>query len=132
MNVFNSNGYSKNRCIKDFLKVEKCPMIKKDPRDRFSWLPFPFIQGTTNKIARTLRKDKVPSTFRPLNTIKSSLRSMKDHVDPKNMKGVYLIPFSCRTPYIGDTGHSINERIHEHATYIKIGRKRYSTFFSFG
>lgn len=104
-------------------------MIKKDPMDRFSRVHLLFIQGTTNKIARILRKDKVPSTFKPLNTINIVLRSVKDDVDPKNMYGVYLIPCSCRTPYIGETYHSINESIHEHATNIKLGRTCPLVFF---
>lgn len=115
LNTFHSNGYSKNQCLKYFLKVEKGPMIKKELRDRFSGVDLLFIQGTTDKIARFLRKHKVPSTFRPKNTIKSSLKSVKDHVDPKNMKGVYLIPCSYGTPYIGEINRSINQRIHEHS-----------------
>lgn len=61
------------------------------------------------------------STFRPLNTIQSSLRSVKDLVDPKNMKGVYVILCSCGTLYIGETGRSINQRIREHVADIKHG-----------
>jgi len=38
------------------------------------------------------------------------------------MKGVYVIPCSCGTPYIGETGQSINQRIHEHVADIKHGR----------
>ena len=73
----------------------------------------------TNKIARILRKRNVPSTFRPLNTIRSSLRSVKDPVDPKDMKDVYVIPCSCGTPYVGETGCSINQMINEHSADIK-------------
>jgi len=40
------------------------------------------------------------------------------------MKGVYVIPCSCGTPYIGETGRSINQRICEHAADIKHGRTR--------
>lgn len=59
-------------------------------------------------------------------TIQSSLRSIKDLVDPKSMKGVYMIPCSGGTPYIGETDRLINQRIHEHATYIKHYRTRSS------
>jgi len=38
------------------------------------------------------------------------------------MKGVYVILYFCGTPYIGDIGHLINQRIHEHATDIKHGK----------
>ena len=40
------------------------------------------------------------------------------------MKGVYIIPCSFGTPYIGDTGFSINQRIREHAADIKHDRTR--------
>lgn len=68
----------------------------------------PFIQGTTYKIAKSLKNHKVPSKFRPLNTIWSSLISVKDHVNPKDGEGVYVIPCSCWTLYIGETRRSIN------------------------
>jgi len=35
------------------------------------------------------------------------------------MKGVYIIPCSCGTPYIGETGRFINQRISEHAVDLK-------------
>lgn len=85
---------------------------------------FLFIQGTTDKIARILKNHKSPSTFRPLSTIRSSLQSVKDPVNPKDGKGVYVIPCSYGTPYISETGRSINQRIYEHVAYIKHGRSR--------
>lgn len=76
----------------------------------------------TDKTARILRKNKFLSTFRPLSTIKSSLRSVKGLMDPKNMKCVYVIPCSFGTTYVGESGCSINQRIQEHAEKIKHGR----------
>lgn len=86
----------------------------------------PYIQGTNDRIGRILKKHNVPTTFRPLNTISSSLRFVKDLVDPKDMKGVYAILCSCGTPYIGETGHSINQRINEHLVDLKHGRAKSS------
>jgi len=42
------------------------------------------------------------------------------------MKGVYIIPCSCATPYIGETGRSINQRISQHATDLKHRRTKSS------
>ena len=42
------------------------------------------------------------------------------------MKGVYIIPYSCGTPYIGETGRSINQRISEHAADLKHRRTKSS------
>lgn len=119
LNVFEFNGYNKSMGIKDFQKSYKGLRIKNEPRESASNVLHPFIQGTADKIARVLRKHDVYSTFKPSNTIRSSLKTIKDPMNLKDMKGVYLIPCSCRTPYIGETGRSINQRIQEHAADIK-------------
>jgi len=51
---------------------------------------------------------------------------VKDPVNPKDMKGVYLIPCSCGTPYIGETRRSIHQRISEHAANLRHGRTKSS------
>ena len=38
------------------------------------------------------------------------------------LQGVYFILCSCGTPYIGETGRSINQRIHEHVADLRHGR----------
>ena len=58
--------------------------------------------------------------------IRMSLRLAKDPINPKDMKGVYIIPCSCGTPYIGETGHSINQRISEQAADLKHRRTKSS------
>lgn len=104
LKVFENNGYSKHLGRKAFLKVSIGPRIRKEPRYLITTIQLPFIQGTTDKISRILKKHKVSSSFRPLNTIESSLRSVKDLVDPKSMKGVYIVSCSYGTPYIGEIG----------------------------
>lgn len=111
--------------LKAFLKACKSHKVKKDPNDCSSGVHLPFIQGTTDRIARILKKPNIPSTFRPLNTI-ISLKSIKDLVDPKDMKAIYVILCSCRTSYISETSRSINQRIKEHTADIKHGRIRSS------
>ena len=82
----------------------------------------PYIQGTTYKLARILKKKNIGENFKPLNTIRNSLRSVKDFVDPIEHKGVYMVPCSCGKQYIGETGCSFRIRIQEHATDIKHNR----------
>ena len=53
-------------------------------------------------------------TFSPPNTIGKMVDSAKDHVDLKNQKDVYIIPFSCGKVYIGETERSINICLKEH------------------
>ena len=128
LNVFCNNGYSMSQGLKAFLKAEKGHVNKnkKEPSEWYGSVNLPFIQGTTDKIAKILKKHKVSSYFKPLNTIRSSLKSVKDPIDPRDGKGVYIIPCSCGTPYIGETGRSINQRICEHAADIKHRRSRSS------
>ena len=45
---------------------------------------------------------------------------------PKDLKGVYLIPCSCGTPYIGETGRSIQQRMNEHVADLRHGRTKSS------
>eukprot|EP00253_Pinus_taeda_P030797 PITA_30797 len=126
LDVFVRNGYSRHLGQRAFLKAKKEPSTRRDPKDRAMGVNLPYIQGTTDRIARILRKYDVLATFRPLNTISGSLRSVKDPIDPKDMKGVYVIPCSCGTPYIGETGCSINQRICEHSADLRHGRTKSS------
>jgi hypothetical protein len=87
----------------------------------------PYIQGTTYKLARILKKKNIGATFKPINTIRNSLRLVKDHVDPIEHKGVYMISCSCGKQYIGEIGHSFRIRIQEHVIDIKHNRTRPST-----
>jgi len=126
LDVFVENGYSRYMGQRAFLKASKNSLTKGEPKDRVLGVHLPYVQGTTDRIGRILRRHSIPVTFRPLNTIRMSLRSVKDPIDPKDMKGVYMIPCSCGTPYIGDTGRSINQRISEHAADLKHRRAKSS------
>lgn len=88
LKAFNKNGYSRSQGLRDFLNAEKGPKRKMDPKDWSSGVHLPFIQGITDKMARVLKKHKIHSSFIPLNTIQSSLHSVKDPVNPKDRKGV--------------------------------------------
>ena len=108
LNVFVENGYSIFLGQRAFVKASKNSLSHREPKERVPGVLLPYVQGTTDKIGRILRSHDVPVTLRPLNTIRMSLRSAKDPIDPKDMKGVYLIPCSSGTPYNGETGRSIN------------------------
>ena len=105
--------------MKAFQNATKTPRSKEQTNNDVSRVYLPYIQGTTDKLVRILKKKNVGATFKPLNTIRNSLRSVKDFVDPIEQKGVYMILCSCGKQYIGETYHSFRIRIQEHATYIK-------------
>ena len=79
-----------------------------------------------DKISCILKKNGIPTTFKPLNTICNYLKPIKDKIDPKYHKGIYLIPCSCGKTYVGETGRSFNTRIQEHASDIKHNRSKSS------
>lgn len=62
-----------------------------------------------------------------MNTINHSLKYVKEPIDTRCHKGVYLIPCSCGKPHIGETGRSVLRRIQEHATDIKHNRFKTSS-----
>jgi len=102
------------------------PRVKLARDDPISKIHLSYIQGTTDRIAHILKKVNVSSSFKPLNTFKNSLRCVKDPIDPKDSKGVYLVRCSCGISYIGKICRSIKQRTIEHATYIRHNRSRSS------
>jgi len=65
-------------------------------------------------IGMILEKHKLKTVFKPSRTIQQSLISAKEKQDPLSASGVYRIPCSCGSVYIGTTNHSVNMRIAEH------------------
>jgi hypothetical protein len=97
---------------------------KEQNPNRSAYLPY--IQGVTDRISRILSKKEIKTSFEPLVTIKQSMRSVKDKLNPHNGKGIYKIECSCGKCYIGETGRSFQVRIKEHGADIKNERIRTS------
>jgi hypothetical protein len=68
---------------------------------------------------KILSKKEIKTSFKPHETIKQNMRSVKDKPDPHKGKGIYKIECSCRECYIGETGRSFHIRIKEHGADIK-------------
>ena len=60
LDVFVKNGYSRHLGQKAFLKAEKEPSVQKDPKDRILGVHLLYIQGTTDRIARILKRHNIP------------------------------------------------------------------------
>jgi hypothetical protein len=86
LNVFKNNGYKKHQVTKDFQNATKTPRNKEQTNNDVSKVYLPYIQGTTNKLARILKKKNIGATFKPLNTIRNSLRLVKTLLIPLNIK----------------------------------------------
>ena len=117
MDVFKKNGYRRHQGIKAFKKAEN-PKNKQPMEDCAGKVHLPYILGTIDKISYILKKN-IKTSFKPMNTINRCLKSIKDPIDPKYHKGVYLVPCSCGKTYIRETGRSISTRIQEHVADIK-------------
>jgi len=104
LEVFKNNGYNKTQSLKAFQRACKGPRVKTAPVDPISKVHLSFIKGTKDMIAHFVRRKNISSSFKPLRTIKNSLSSAKDPIDPKDMKCNYLVPCSCGIPYIRETG----------------------------
>ena len=86
----------------------------------------PYIKGVTDKIARVLRKNEIFAQFSASGTIRQKMRSVKDGINPEQLKGVYTINYSCGRSYIGETGRSLQKRLKEHEVDIRYERSRTS------
>ena len=108
-NVFLSNGYNLtqiNKALDRTMKTqENRPKDASKQRKVGEHKAFlPYIQGTTDKIAKHIKKKNIDSIFSPPNNIRNLFRYVKDPIEPSLKKGVYLIPCECGKAYIGETG----------------------------
>ncbi|XP_076390580.1 uncharacterized protein LOC105662853 [Megachile rotundata] len=81
----------------------------------------PYIQGTTDRIGRILRKHNIRTVFTTHTKIGQLLTSPKDPQPQLSTPGVYKIPCSCGQIYIGETGRSVNTRLTEHECCARLG-----------
>ena len=86
----------------------------------------PYIKGTTERIAKILRKENIKVSFSPPNSLRTMLDHAKDSINPSLHRGVYSIPCTCGKQYIGETGRSFQIRLKEHIADIKHNRVKKS------
>ena len=107
-----ANGYTK-REIGQVMKSSLQPKPK-DKEQLKHIAVIPYIKGTSDQLARLLRKHNIFSILKPINKIEGCLTSVKDKTPAENLAGVYKIPCSCSKVYIGQTGRRIITRVKEH------------------
>ena len=84
----------------------------------------PYIHGTYENISNVLKSKQIKIVFHPPNSLRNILDKEKDRINPMQKKGVYLVPFSCKDVYIGESVRSIQIRLKEHCADIKHERKK--------
>ncbi|XP_055837278.1 uncharacterized protein LOC129905735 [Episyrphus balteatus] len=108
------NGYSlKQRSWKP--KTKPTQDIQNENEKR-AFLPY--RKGVSEGIGRILSNYGIKSIFKPPAKIRQILRSPKDKIPLQN-PGVYSVPCSCGSEYIGETKRSISTRLNEHIKAIQ-------------
>ena len=115
------NGLSKK--VKDQRNLPKTKRLtkKKDDQHRCKGMVvLPYVQGVTEKIARTLKQHDIAAAMKPHTTLRSLLVHPKDKRDPANTTdAIYEIPcMNCNSCYIGETGRTFNTRLEEHKSEV--------------
>ena len=87
----------------------------------------PYVNQTSERIAKVFKKYGVTSVMKPPNSIRQKLVHPKDKILKEKSSGVvYQIPCrNCSASYIGETGREYAARKKEHQTDVEKNRKRY-------
>ncbi|XP_076659914.1 uncharacterized protein LOC143363201 [Halictus rubicundus] len=116
------NGFSKhkiNRTIDRLVKPKDNRTTHNNENYRTTFLPY--VQGTTDRISRILKKHNIKTIFTSHTKIGQILTSPKDPQPRLSTPGVYKIPCSCGKVYIGETGRSVSTRVKEHERCARLG-----------
>ena len=121
--VFIANGYPRmkvtelmNRRPRMKAKTEEEELEGKEKL----LLVLPYIQGLSEKIARTCTKFDVKTAFTARPTLRNLLVQVKGKPPSTSRLGiVYCIPCNCGRVYIGETGRCLSIRISEHKRAVQ-------------
>ena len=118
------NGYPPqfvNNCRKSSTQIAESD---ETPAPRAtSFASIPYVQGTSERIKRTLNKANIKTTFKPFRTLESIFKKPKDRPAGNQVKGiVYKVQCrSCSFNYIGESKRSWSSRGDEHKPGTRAG-----------
>ncbi|XP_055858997.1 uncharacterized protein LOC129921274 [Episyrphus balteatus] len=119
-NVLQANGYSKKqRTWKPKVSQER----EESNLDKKAFLPY--VKGVTDRVGKVLKRYGVKSIFMPPKKIKNYLQSPKDQF-PLQTPGVYAVPCSCGSCYVGQTQRNIATRLKEHISAVSKSQREKS------
>ncbi|KAK9874835.1 hypothetical protein WA026_005651 [Henosepilachna vigintioctopunctata] len=116
--AFQANGYSFQEVTRA-LRPRKGTGVPPTEEPKQGVAIMPFIRGVTDRIGRLLQRHEVRAIFKPTHQVRNLLRSAKDPRDKLSSAGVYKIPCSCGSVYIGTTKRSIKTRLKEHEGHCR-------------
>ena len=121
-NAFLANGYSRREIVRALKKTPERGTGEKVKEQVKTRAFLPYIPKVTDRIGKLLKRHGIGTVYKPSRKLQNSLRSAKDTRDPKTSSGVYRIPCSCGSVYIGTTKRSVNTRIKEHQRHCRLGQ----------
>ena len=112
------NGYSATAIRKAALPKNSAPATEESKGSAY----LPYVQNTTDRIARVLRKHNIKTVFGSVAKIGTGLRSVKDKF-PLESDGIYKLECQgCSTAYVGQTSRNISKRMAEHERAYRFRR----------
>ena len=115
-----ANGYSAKE-VRRALHTFRRP-TQQSTEERLGTAFLPYFRGITDMIGKLLSKQRIRIIYKPTHQIKNLLRSVKDPRDALSSAGVYRVPCSCGSVYIGTTLRSVSTRINEHKRNCRLGQ----------
>jgi hypothetical protein len=125
LTTFQENGYQRSSIIKIAKKVETTMALKRtDSEEEVKEKPaayavIPYVTGVSEKISRILKKYNVVTRFKPIRKTSNILSRAKDRLSKDFNEGIYSVPCSCGSKYIGQTCRALKCRIQEHERAAK-------------
>jgi len=85
----------------------------------------PYVEGTSERVSRVMKKHQVPVTVRPVKTLRRLLVHQKDKQEKEEITDcVYKIPCSnCEKTYC-KTGRKLGTRLKEHNREVEATTKK--------
>ena len=124
--VLTANGYSQTAVNREINRRPRAPELTlqheeaQEPSQPKVFLPY--IHKTTDVISKILKKKGIKTIFLPTTKIQQTLRSAKDPLKPLSAPGIYKVPCSCGSVYIGMTKRSVKTRLCEHERCLRLNQ----------
>ena len=121
--VLNNNCYPKHMYRR--MSSDNNKPNKSNPK---GYAHLPYVKNYSERIARVLNKYNIKTLYKPFNKLQDIFGLPKDPIQPSQRCGVvYQVPCAdCGKVYIGQTGNSLNTRLHQHQAACRLLHKEKS------
>ncbi|XP_054706779.1 uncharacterized protein LOC129216589 [Uloborus diversus] len=118
--AFRANGFTRGESRRALhLRRSQNNEQKSTPSEPLEKVFLAYRHRVTDRIGKLLEKHNIKTIFKPTTQLRNCYRSVKDPRDPFSTSGVYKIPCSCGSVYVGTT--NIKTRLSEHVRHCRLG-----------